>query len=178
MRFFAFTKQQKEDEGKQCFPGLFRNIVYDAPSNQLYYIHYKHGEFIGLDGFLDEYKLSVVLNEDGTLKSVNTELAPAESVKEVLKIAAETYAGKRGLRTPEKASLYDKPSRFYSLAKLQNTNSGFPWCDYGPQVVFRSCRIDEHGKPDKECEEDAENDHCVWLNKVKGWQKKCGSNEN
>ncbi len=112
MEWYVFTTAVDVNSKKQisCTPELLPRFV-SAPSKELYYIYYDAAVLF------EKHKLSVALNADGTLKSVNTESVPADLPKEVLKEAVRVAAGGQGA---------DKTL-----------------CNAGPVAVFGQCPIDD-----------------------------------
>ena len=137
-----------------CSPELLSRII-DAPSDDLYSVRYKAALAF------EKHKFSVTLNENGTLKNVNSESTPA-SPKELLEIAKGAVGiltGQPGLagssvkiKTKEKAA--------------EDGDEKAPLCNQDPKMIFRRCSIkdndNDNGEVKVSCQEQAWEDFRNW----------------
>lgn len=125
--YFRYTTIQKADGtlSYNCNPQTHIRTVHDFPSSQLYTLGYQPREF-------EKHKLSVTLNANGTLASVNTESTPI-TLKEILE-SAQLASGIPGILFPAEQTT---PAAEGEADGRKNSRRHLPPCTGNPQFVKR-----------------------------------------
>ena len=136
MEYFSYTSIIEKGGARtnNCSSYLLGRIVF-APSDTLYYLYYKPATF-------EKHTFSVTLNENGTLKSVNTTsmpTSPKEFVDAVKEIGAAISSG---------------------FSTLSVDEEELPPCTASPITIFGRCPIEDSG----ECIDSINRTRALFLN--------------